>query len=717
MKINSLWCLVLACVWTAQAEVLTWRGTAGGGDGATFSAAANWADGSEAARAPQPGDTLVVDKNATITSSVDLGSEGYTIDVASGIKCYINGKISGTGQLVKDGLGELFLENGANDYSGGNLILKGVLETDIGSAKGVPFGTGDIEIRRTAKTKCYLQTYHVNVTNNILITGPYTSTSYQALDFCQETKYSGKVTCDADVAMFSHYQNSFSEMAGVYDMHGHTIHMTFRNANTRNGDMKLSGVFDCSYEKVSSRDYLFTTGKFVDPDASYTIHGGTNYLDAGASIACTNVVLDGATYPACFYFNSESVLSEEATVKLNGDAKLYVCAGLYVAIGHLVVNGEELEPGSYTAATLPTVIDGAGTVLVSASYTWTGAVSKAWNEPANWSPQGVPGSGDHVFFKSADTLSRNLKENIDIGEKGLVSHNLGGDVQLYGSFFGSGALTCLGNKRLFLCMANKHTGGTVVSCELWQYATDTMGSGPVEIRRAGGSGVSYIPCVASSTAENNDITVTGAYGGSSERTFQFGNSSGISGTITATDDVSFFGRYIVADIGGNIACTLNAHGHTAHFSNQINSGVYCHQTLSGCFDANIETSATVAGCVINVTGRFVDPDASYTINGCTNIIESSAQIACTNIVVNNSAKKDAYLWFRGDNVFPVAPSLTVSNGGKVRVDDGLTVHLDKLIINGTVLGKGAYTAQTHPEIIEGAGRLRVGYGGFTAYLH
>src|ERR1051326_6776673 len=37
---------------------------------------------------------------------------------------------------------------------------------------------------------------------------------------------------------------------------------------------------------------------------------------------------------------------------------------------------------------------------LSADLTWTGAVSSDWNNPANWNPQQVPATSDHVILNS-----------------------------------------------------------------------------------------------------------------------------------------------------------------------------------------------------------------------------------------------------------------------------------------------------------------------------
>lgn len=42
-----------------------------------------------------------------------------------------------------------------------------------------------------------------------------------------------------------------------------------------------------------------------------------------------------------------------------------------------------------------------GLLSLATTYTWTGGTSTAWNTTSNWSPAGVPGSGDYVHIYSA----------------------------------------------------------------------------------------------------------------------------------------------------------------------------------------------------------------------------------------------------------------------------------------------------------------------------
>lgn len=72
--------------------------------------------------------------------------------------------------------------------------------------------------------------------------------------------------------------------------------------------------------------------------------------------------------------------------------------------------------------------------LVSAQSTWTGSINNDWNNAGNWSPSGVPGSGDNVIINSG-TVSLNTTP---VGDIGSLTMN-GGDLTIGVSLTISGA--------------------------------------------------------------------------------------------------------------------------------------------------------------------------------------------------------------------------------------------------------------------------------------
>src|SRR3954449_6695250 len=63
-------------------------------------------------------------------------------------------------------------------------------------------------------------------------------------------------------------------------------------------------------------------------------------------------------------------------------------------------------PALVAALVLPTLalLGLAGPAHAATSYTWTGATSFAWSTASNWSPAGVPTTGDSVTVNGASAV-------------------------------------------------------------------------------------------------------------------------------------------------------------------------------------------------------------------------------------------------------------------------------------------------------------------------
>ena len=91
-------------------------------------------------------------------------------------------------------------------------------------------------------------------------------------------------------------------------------------------------------------------------------------------------------------------------------------------------------------------------------YTWNGAASGAWNTPANWSPNGLPGAGDTVYFPSAVEIT----DGFTIGAGTLTITNGTGTVSLRGNITGLGRMEKYGVGALSLYGNNTFSGGFYV---------------------------------------------------------------------------------------------------------------------------------------------------------------------------------------------------------------------------------------------------------------
>lgn len=99
-RTNKRWAALLAAtvgVASAQAETLTWKGGATG----DFTAPTNWSP----AQAPQPGDTLVINKAVEFAAATfDVGAVGLTIQNSARTLCGV----------AFEGSGEISVQGGVN---------------------------------------------------------------------------------------------------------------------------------------------------------------------------------------------------------------------------------------------------------------------------------------------------------------------------------------------------------------------------------------------------------------------------------------------------------------------------------------------------------------------------------------------------------------------------------------------------------------------------
>ncbi len=692
------------------ADTLTWRGTEGGGDGATFTDAANWQNENGEAQAPTSGDTLVFNAAATITSPIDLGNVGYTFQCNAEVT--LNALISGAGKLTKDGTAKLTINNRENTYTGGTLILNGQVYKN-GSFVSL-LGSGPLEIQHTSGKNPNLEIYSSPLTNDIYITGIDGSVSKMDFGLCQNAYLAGNIFAECDFTVKDRY-NVFrtpqeSGISGTVNAHGHTMYLTGRDEypNTR---MRLSGTFDCSTYKDTTVGTVFTSGKFIDVDASYSFNAGTNVFDGDVYIACTNITFSQTTVD----LRVGIPFNPEATVKLSDGAK-FTGSGS-AAVKELIVNGESVARGIYTADNLPEVIEGSAAIYVDCYNVWTGAVDDRWNTPLNWSLGRAPGAGDVAAFtnKVAVTINADKDEIVNIDEKELIIQVNSPTVYWYGSFQGSGAIVKRGSGALRFHNANAYTGGTrVLAGEMWALVHNSFGTGDIVIDRT-----SALASVVfnGNEKDTNKLYIIGPYR-NNEHTIQYGNSSGFGGEFIGNG--STFGihsRYCSASSFCTVIGNVSNPGGWVQLTAEMKDWP-CNLEIRGNIDANVNVISgnTPIGSRMKFTGRLVDEDATFEMNACTNILESTAYVACTNIIVNDEKNKLTNLKIRAPEAINPDATLYITNNATVEVDGNFTVYLRSLVINGERLGKGAYSAHNYPGVIFGEGRLRVGVPGLKILL-
>ena len=91
-------------------------------------------------------------------------------------------------------------------------------------------------------------------------------------------------------------------------------------------------------------------------------------------------------------------------------------------------------------------------------YTWTGkGAAGNWNDPANWSPNGVPNAGDAAKFVQDADLA--ITSGISIASGFLTINNCGAVVSLNGVVSGEGGIKLIGTNYVALAGNNTFKGG------------------------------------------------------------------------------------------------------------------------------------------------------------------------------------------------------------------------------------------------------------------
>jgi hypothetical protein len=118
---------------------------------------------------------------------------------------------------------------------------------------------------------------------------------------------------------------------------------------------------------------------------------------------------------------------------------------------------------------LLTVVFG-GNVAYSATITWNGTISSAWNNPTNWIPQQIPTAADHVVFNSGNLTAPTN------GAFAIMDWNGG---NLYGAItVANGAVLNLGGSASHVLFGPLTNAGTVVvTCTSFLQPFYSSGSG------------------------------------------------------------------------------------------------------------------------------------------------------------------------------------------------------------------------------------------------
>ena len=176
-------------------------------------------------------------------------------------------------------------------------------------------------------------------------------------------------------------------------------------------------------------------------------------------------------------------------------------------------------------------------------------------------------------------------------------------------------------------------------------------------------------------------------------------------TLTFSDAVSAVGKTITVEA---IPADVNA-----KYPPYVN--------FNSSVDASLVVNAlttTTSVCSISLKGVSENPDNGMTLNSGKLILEPSAKWGGTNIVVSGIVGVPTELVLQGSKNLSGSATLSVSaaNGAKVNIANGLKLSIAELFVDGVRLADGVYSAARLPNVIVGAGKIKVGCPGLVVVV-
>ena len=726
-RIGLLVAAVCGVASVASAKTTTWTAGATYKDGKiakSFADPNNWDNG-----APEPGDIVVVNcasfwdnpvyigienGSSDTVETFDLGSEGLTFNITSAYtRFHVN--FTGAGKIVKIGNGNLGFDCDTS-HTGGTEIRAGKLEPWKASLK---LGTAPIVMTTGyGGTPTFgTDSWGSGFVSAIEVKG---DTSYTILSSGQYFPFDGEMSFEHDT--------TFSCTFGGITFHkavtatGHTL--TVKGDRTIDNNNPPNILFNRSVDAhlvKNGNKQLQLNGVSPYPDNKLTINEGSCIIGSDGYWGGTNIVLGSSAVE--LKVNKVGALSDRTVITISDSAKININAS-QLRIRALTVKGQPIEEGYYTAATLPAIVTGTGTLVVSSGKrtVWLGGVTgtgvgpkdgtaKSIYEAANWD-NGVPEPGDTLVFTNSTSWNTMafvgpFGESFDIGEKGIVIESNGGNTKFAVNFTGSGKITKTGSFNLGVAVDSSHTGGTLVLAGVFEPYKGNLqfGTGPIEFR-ASGSAKPQIVAESWGLAIRNDIVISGDIA-SYYLINDLGQSFTFYGKVTATHDFgvkSKFGSIWFENEVSAPGHVVTAYSNPKSPAEQASSILFVKKV-----DANLDVQGNASGSV-HLRGVTAGADNALTVTSGTCEIEAGAQWGGTNIVISSGA---VALKLTNAQNLPSAAAVRIAqaNGAKVNIASGVKVQVAELFVNGTAQPEGLYTAAKLPDVITGGGKLRVGNPG------
>ena len=652
----------------AHADTLTWNG--GATTEGDFTAAASWTP----AQTPQPGDTLVIQEEVTFKSATfDVGTEGLTIQSKQGsVRCGVS--FTGSGDLVIMGNGKAFYQDGACPSLTGDWYLRG------GVFEPCPGGMGSGKVYVEASSR--LQVGAVTLTNDVCVVG-----SGASISFARAARLKGVLSANADLGLNVAWVDA-NQRVEIADLRAGSSTVTITGG--ANCPLDFTGTVEANLVKKRGECEVRFTGTSEAAETALAVEQGTVSFTGSARWAGPSVTATGEG--TVLRFDGNNLTAANGMVCVANGAKLDVAS--LTILPALTLGDQALEKGTYQEGNFPDNVTGAGILLVGGEVTtWIGGEAGAWSEGQNWSTGVVPKGMLVAWFTNKVELAA---EAFDFGADGVCIWNSANLIQGT-AFAGAGRYHKFGSGQIEYRANSSYTGGTLFTDGSAYLGNATYAQafgaaeGVVELtRNVDGTGP-FFNFGAGHVQISNKIKLVGE---TKVQRIWITNPVNLKGDVESDSDFLIYSGWGWLHADGN----FRAPGKTITFAeNDYNLGP---SYFAGAVDAALVKKGTAS---LELRGRSLG--AMNVLTAAGGRLRLTAEAAWEGPVV---VQNGGLLALDGRDNLSSAATLTVEEGGKVEIAEGVGVRVHALVLNGQMMPVGVYSKANQPAFFDGAGHVVVG---------